>query len=78
VFPRKEDAHITHRNHPIDFLDSQPVKYVRHQSLEPAVLDACDELGRFEVLVGRVAAPFAEVVNEVPKLITEHAKGNAG
>ena len=58
-------AHITHRNHPMDVFDSQPVKDVRHQHLEPHVLHAGNELGRFEVLVRRVASAFAEVVNEI-------------
>jgi hypothetical protein len=41
------------------------VKDVRHKSLEPHILDACDNLGGFEIFVCRIASAFAEVVNEV-------------
>jgi len=41
---------VSHRNSPIDLFDSQPLKYVRHQQLEPHVLHARGELGQFKML----------------------------
>jgi hypothetical protein len=50
----------------IDLLYPEPVEDVGHECLEPHVLHASDELSRLEILVSRVTAPFAEVVNKVP------------
>jgi len=49
----------------VDLLDTKPVQDVRHERLEPHVLHPCDELGRLEVLVSRIATSFAEVIHEV-------------
>lgn len=46
---------------------------VGHERLEAHILDAGDELGGLEVLVGGVAATLAEVVDEVLCDLTEGA-----
>lgn len=62
---RGVDVHIAHRNHVVDFRDTQPVQDIGHERLEAHILHTRDELRRLEVLVGRVAAAFTEVVHEV-------------
>ena len=58
--------HITHRDHVVDFLDTEPMQHVRHQRLETHILDSGNEFRRLEVLVCRVTAAFTEVIHEVP------------
>lgn len=62
----KGSVHVTHRNHVVDFLDTEPVQDVGHECLEAHVLDTRDELCRFEVLVGGVTTPLPQVVDKVP------------
>lgn len=60
------DAGWTHHGyHVIDLLNSQPVQHVRHQRLEPHILDPGDQLGGFEVPIGGISGSFARVVDEV-------------
>jgi hypothetical protein len=61
----KENKHVTHGDHMVDFGDAEPVQDVRHERLEAHVLDASDELGRLEVLVGRVSSTLTQVVDEI-------------
>ena len=66
-------AHIAHRNHVVDLPDAQPVQDVRHERLEAHVLHACNQFRCTEVLVRRVAAALAEVVDQIFGHLTECA-----
>jgi hypothetical protein len=50
----------------VDLPDPKPVEDIRHKCLKPHILDTSDKFRRLEVLVSRIAAPLAEVVDEVP------------
>jgi hypothetical protein len=74
LYPQYENiAHIAHRNHIVDLLDAQPVQDVRHEHLKAHVLHARNQFCCTEVLVRRVAAAFAEVVDQIFGYLTQRA-----
>lgn len=56
-------SHITHADHIINLLNPHPMQHIRHERLEPHILNARDEFCRAEIFVCGVAAAFAEVVD---------------
>jgi hypothetical protein len=46
--------HIAHAQHAIDLGDAEPVEDIRHQGLEPHVLDACDVFRTLEILASPI------------------------
>jgi hypothetical protein len=61
----REDPHIAHRDHIMDLLNPEPMQNVRHQRLEPHILHPSNHLRALEVLIGRIASPLPEIVDEV-------------
>lgn len=55
---------LAHAQHPVNLGDTEPVQNIRHQSLEPHVLDAGDVLGPFEIIRGAVFSAFSGVVHD--------------
>ena len=51
----------------VDLLYPEPVQDVGHERLESYVLNPCDELSGFELLVCRIITPFVEIVDQVPR-----------
>ena len=49
---RGEYVHVTHRDHVVDFLDTEPVEDIGHQRLESHILDTGDKFCGLEVSVG--------------------------
>jgi hypothetical protein len=54
----------------VNLLDAEPVQDIGHESLEAHVFDTGDELRGLEILVRAVTSTLAEVVDEVPVLIS--------
>ena len=54
---------LAHAQHPINLGDTEPVEDVRHQSLEPHVLDAGYVFSPLEVIGGPVLASLPRVVD---------------
>lgn len=56
---------LGHAQHAINLGDAQPVQYIRHQSLEPHILGACNHLGALKVFAGSVGATLSSIVDQV-------------
>lgn len=54
---------LAHAEHPINLLDSQPVKDVRHECLESHVLDTGNVLGSPEIVRRAIFAALSGVVH---------------
>jgi hypothetical protein len=63
--PSTRDYSLAHAQHPVNLLDTQPMKDVRHQSLESHILYTGNVLGSFEILRGSIQSSLPCVINEV-------------
>ena len=55
---------LAHTQHTVDLGDAEPVKDIRHESLEPHILDAGDVFGPFEVIRRPILPAFPSVVHD--------------
>jgi len=56
---------LAHTQHPVNFLDSKPMKNIGHQRLESHILHTSNVLGSLEVLRGTIQSTLSGIVDKV-------------
>ena len=72
-----EEDPLAHAQHPIDLLDTEPMKDIGHQGLKAHVLDASHVFGSLEIIRSPVFSTFSCIVDDCGECVSiSHGKGN--